>query len=303
MFTEIRQAILPLALRNRRSGDELERTALLIESLARHWLDRKPLRLLIVAPPRDVEIVGLGLPLFPNIEVSVRGEGEFFPRFSRFYAMPGWYRQQIAKLLVPATLRFGGYLTLDYDVFCVDDFDATTFVQNGRALSRWEPKCQHGWWRHAAKYVGVPYDAAAHGLSVTPNVLHSDLAHQALAHVGRGAFDCQTALALRLLRKFGRIPWTEYSIYTSVAERLGNLFEYHVHWDPCYCQDSQVFSEHSSIWQASDFERRAQIARRNPRAKFVVVQGKAGIPMQEVREYCLTIDSRRDAWSREVVSQ
>jgi hypothetical protein len=303
MFTEIRQAILPLALRNRRSGDELERTALLIESLARHWVDRKPLRLLIVAPPHDVQIIGSGLPLFRNIEVSIRGESEFFPRFSRFYAMPGWYRQQIVKLLVPARLAFGGYLTLDYDVFCVDDFDATTFVENGRALSRWEPKCQHDWWRHAAEYVGVPYDATTHGLSVTPNILHSDIAHQALAHVGSGAFDCQTALVLRILRKFGRIAWTEYSLYTSVAERLGILFDYHVHWDRCYHQDSQVFSEHSSIWQPSDFERRPQIARPNPRAKFVVVQGKAGIPVREVREYCRTIGSRIDASSREVVSQ
>jgi hypothetical protein len=303
MFTEIRQAILPLALRNRRSGDELKHTALLIESLAHHWLDRKPLQLLVVAPPRDIEIVGWGGPLFRNIEVSVRGEGEFFPRFSRFYAMPGWYRQQIVKLLVPATLRLGGYLTLDYDVFCVDDFHATTFVANGRALSRWEPKCQHDWWRHAAEYVGVPYDAATHGLSVTPNILHSDIVHHVLAHVGRGAFDCQTVLALRLLRKIGRIPWTEYSLYTSVAEREGNLFDYHVAWDHCYYRDSQVFSEHNYIWQASDFDRRAYLACRNPRAKFFVVQGKAGIPMREVREYCLTIGSRTDASSREVVSQ
>jgi hypothetical protein len=60
-------------------------------------------------------------------------------------AAHGWYRQQIVKLLVPATLNLGGYLTLDHDVYCVDDFDATTFIDNGRALSRWEPKRQHAW--------------------------------------------------------------------------------------------------------------------------------------------------------------
>ena len=303
MFTEIRHAILPLALRTRHKAEELERIALLIESLARHWCDCRPLQLLIVSPERDVDVVSLGLPTFQDVEVSVRSEREFFPRFSRFYAMPGWYRQQIVKLLVPAALNLGGYLTLDHDVYCVDDFDATTFIDNGRALSRWEPKRQHGWWRHAAKYVGVPYDAAGHGLSVTPNVLHSDLARQALEHAGRGVFDCETALALRLLRNIGRIPWTEYSLYTSVAERAGNLFAYHVDWDSCYSQDSQVFSEHSSIWQASDFARRAHLARRNPRAKFIVVQGKAGIPIEQVREYCLTIDSRSDECAPEVVSQ
>lgn len=257
MLTEVRHAILPLALRNRHGGDELKRAVLLIESLARHWLDRKPLQLLIVSPQRDVDMVRVRLPAFSNIEISVHGEREFFLRFSRFYTMPGWYRQQIVKLLVPATLRFGGYLTLDSDVFCVDDFDASTFIEDGRALSRWEPKRQHDWWRHAAEYVGVPYDAAAHGLSVTPNILHGDLARQVVEHVGRGVFDWQTALALRLLRKTGRVAWTEYALYTSVAEQTGNLFDYHVHWDHCYARDSQVFSEHSSIWQASDFARRA----------------------------------------------
>jgi hypothetical protein len=303
MFTEIRHAILPLALNRRHGGDDLQRATLLIESLSHHWQDPEPLQLLIVSPHRDVDKVGLRLPAFLRIEVSIHSERDFFPRFSRFYTLPGWYRQQIVKLLVPARLQPGGYLTLDSDVFCVDDFDATTFVTNGRALSRWEPKRQHEWWPRTARFVGVPYDAAAHGLSVTPNVLHSDLAHQALEHVGRGLLDAETALALRLVRGAGRIPWTEYALYTSVAERAGNLFDYHVHWDDCYWQDSQVFSEHSSVWHASDFERRLQRARRNPRAKFIVVQSKAGIPLDAVREYCFTVDSRKTGWPTEVASQ
>ena len=64
--------------------------------------------------------------------------------------MPGWYRQQMVKLQVPAMLGFGGFLTLDSDVCCVGDFDARTFVENGRALSRWEPKRHHDWWQNAA---------------------------------------------------------------------------------------------------------------------------------------------------------
>ena len=35
----------------------------------------------------------------------------------------------------------------------------------------------------------------------------------------------------------------------------------------------------------------------------IVVQGKAGIPIEQVREYCLTIDSRSDECEPEVVSQ
>ena len=144
---------MPLALRNLKRRGDLERAGLLIESLAKHWRDSKPLQVLIVSPERDAELLRGSLPRFRNIEVSVRAEGDFFPAFSRFYMMTGWYRQQMIKLHVPAKLGFAGYLTLDSDVCCVGDFDATTFVQDGRALSRWEPKRYHDWWESAAEIV------------------------------------------------------------------------------------------------------------------------------------------------------
>ena len=37
MFSEVRQAILPLALRTIKRRGDLERAGLLIESLAKHW--------------------------------------------------------------------------------------------------------------------------------------------------------------------------------------------------------------------------------------------------------------------------
>src|SRR6185312_1269056 len=126
MFSEVRQALLPIALRNLKRRGDLERAGLLIESLARHWRDSKPFELLIVAPARDVSLLRSSLPRFPRIEVSVRAESDFFGRFSRFWAMTGWYRQQIVKLEVPAQLGFGGFLTLDSDVCCVGDFDSRT---------------------------------------------------------------------------------------------------------------------------------------------------------------------------------
>ena len=159
MFSEIRQAILPLALRKLQRRGDLERAGLLIESLAKHWRDSQPFKLLIVAPRNDVRLLGTSLPDFPKIEVEVRSESEFFGPFDRFYGLPGWYRQQLIKLHVPAALGFGGFLTLDSDVCCVGDFDATTFIENGRALSRWEPKRHHDWWKSAAAIVGVPYDS------------------------------------------------------------------------------------------------------------------------------------------------
>src|ERR1041384_8138489 len=109
MFAEIRQGILPLALRNIKRLGDLERAGLLIESLAKHWRDSKPFKLLIVAPRADVSLLRTSLPRFANIDVDVRSEGDFFPAFSRFYAMTGWYRQQMVKLHIPTMLGFGGY--------------------------------------------------------------------------------------------------------------------------------------------------------------------------------------------------
>ena len=292
MFSEVRQAILPLALRKMQRRGDLERAGLLIESLAKHWRDSKPFELLIVSPAGDTHLLRTSLPRFPKINVSVRPESDFFPLFSTFYMMTGWYRQQIVKLKVPAALGFGGYLTLDSDVCCVGDFDATTFVQDRRGLSRWEPKLHHDWWRNAAEVVGSAYDGKGHGLSVTPNLLHGRLAAQTLEHVGNGAQDATTSLLLWKARKLISVPWTEYSLYTSVAELKGNLFDYHVDWNTCYAADVHLFSEQSCVWGADDFERLVKLPNgTDPGGKFIIVQSHARIPLERVREYCLSFAS------------
>lgn len=289
MFTEVRQAILPLALRRISRRDDLGRAGLLIESLARHWRGPQPFEVLIVAPRRDVEELSSSLPRFPNVDVSVRSESDFFPIGSRFYLMTGWYRQQIVKLHVPAMLGFGGYLTLDSDVCCVGDFDATTFIKNRVAMSRWEPKAHHDWWQHVSRITGVPYDPEAHGLSVTPNILHGDLAAQTIRHFRFGPIDGISMLCYWLGRKISTVPWTEYSLYTSVAELKGNLFDYHAHWDPCYYADEQLFSRKSCVWAAEDFERKVLLPNgKDPGGKFIIVQSHARIPIERVRDYCLS---------------
>lgn len=286
MFLEVRQAILPLALRRIRGRNDLGRAILLVESLSRHWQDRLPLELLIVAPTRDVGMLRASMPCVTNVNIMVRPESDFFAPFSSFYFMPSWFRQQLIKLYVPTHLEFDGYLTLDSDVICVGHFDARTFVRDGRALSRWEPKRSHDWWRNATQMVGVPYDSGGHGLSVTPNILHGALAAQALSHVAKGAVDATPSLFLWLARKVGTVAWTEYSLYTCVAELRGNLLAYHHHWDTCYGDDVHLFSERSCIWDIGDFARVAALPYgSDPGGKFIVVQSHAHIPVEQVRNY------------------
>ena len=140
--------------------------------------------------------------------------------------------------------------------------------------------------------VGVPYEISTHGLSVTPNILHGELAAQTLAHFQHGSIDPVTTLGIEVIRRLGTIPWTEYSLYTSVAELKGNLFDYHVHWDPCYFHDTQLFSEHTCVWGADDFERLVKLpSGTDPGGKFIIVQSHARIPLERVREYCLSFAS------------
>jgi hypothetical protein len=65
-------------------------------------------------------------------------------------------------------------------VYCVDDFDATTFIDAGAPpFSRWGPTRLGG----AKRYVGVPYVYHGHGLRCT-SVPRGDLGGPALEHVG-----------------------------------------------------------------------------------------------------------------------
>src|SRR5262249_41213772 len=133
----------------------------------------------------------------------------------------------------------------------------------------------------------VPYDSREHGLSVTPNILHGDLARQVLQH-----FRAMTGLFLRVPQAMGNVPWTEYSLYTSVSELRGNLFDYHVHWDHCYFSDIHLFSEHNCVWGAAEFERLEQLPNgTDPGGKFIIVQSHARIPLERVRDYCLSFAS------------
>jgi len=283
MLIEVRQAILPLALRrDARRWDDLGRASLLIASLARHWRDRAPFRLLVVAPHRDVGTLRRNLPRFANIDLSIRSEGDFFPAFSGFYFMHGWHRQQIIKLHVPAILGFGGYLTLDSDVCCVGDFGATTFVTDGRALSQWAYKSRHDWWRQTAEVVGLPHDPADHGLSVTPNILHGSLAAQALEHFRIGLLSPTMTLSGWLIRRLGSVPWTEYSLYTCVAQLRGNLFDYHVPW--ATSNDTPLLSYSHSIWHPSQCERLSLYTPScRPDAPFVVLQSSTGVSLALVK--------------------
>ena len=146
--------------------------------------------------------------------------------------------------------------------------------------------------RAAAEVVAGSYDAKGHGLSVTPNLLHGTLAAQTLGHLSESGQDPVSVLLLAKAKRPVSVAWTEYSLYTSVAEYKGNLFDYHVDWNTCYAADIHLFSEQSCVWGADDFERLVKLPNgTDPGGKFIIVQSHARIPLERVREYCLSFAS------------
>jgi hypothetical protein len=174
--TSVTTGVLPLAAKTHGEAGEIDRAAFLLSTLDRRWQDKTPLRLIIVAPSDDVPAIGNALQSTPRVQVDLRTEEEFFDRDEAFQALPGWWKQQVIKLVVPAVLRLGPYLTFDADVVCLRDFDGRTFVREGQLVSQWYRQYRNGWWAATARFLGLPYEPSALGLDVTPNVLHSDLA-------------------------------------------------------------------------------------------------------------------------------
>lgn len=172
--------VLPLAAKTHGKAGEIDRAAFLLRTLDRRWRDSRPLRLIVVAPSADAGAIGKVLQSTPRVQVDLRTEEEFFEGDEAFQALPGWWKQQVIKLVVPAVLRLGPCLTFDADVACVRDFDGRTFVRAGQLVSQWYRQHRNGWWAATARLLGLPYEPSALGLDVTPNVLHSDLAARVL---------------------------------------------------------------------------------------------------------------------------
>ena len=57
----------------------------------------------------------------------------------------------------------------------------------------------------------------------------------------------------------------------------------------CYGASVHLFSEQSCVWGADDFERLVKLPNgTDPGGKFIIVQSHARIPLERVREYCLS---------------
>jgi Family of unknown function (DUF6492) len=293
-ITSLQHAILPIAANAGRGEGDLARAALLLETLATGWQGTVPLTVTVVSRDADAAAVRTALTAGGNVAVRHFSESDFFPKASAFFQMSGWWKQQLIKLKAPAELRMGPYLTLDADIICCTPFAEATFLHEGRLVGHWEHKNTQDWWQNLARLQGCAVDPMSYGLSVTPNILHSSLAAQALRSIA-----ASEARALRRLLGWhqstrGKTPWTEYSLYTLAAERAGNLFEYHLPPDKVFQLSLRVHGN-INVWSLEDAQHLESIAPEELTGHFMVIQSTAGVPLARVRRFVERILPRRCA--------
>lgn len=295
--------VLPLAAKAHGVPGDIERAAFLLSTLDRRWRDTTPFRLIVVSPSADTGAIAKALHATPRIQIDLRTEEAFFGSRDAFYSLPGWWKQQVIKLVVPAVLRIGPYLTFDADVACVRDIDGRTFIRGSKLVSQWYRQHRNGWWAATPRLLGLPYDPSALGLDVTPNVLHSDLSacvlwRLALTWLDLGGLNVKAvplpvrrAATRRLHRWYedaqararaGEVlhedTWTEYALYTLLAG--AGLQRRHT--SPS--DDTPLLDHSHSIWFPTERERLGLFTpAARPGAHFVVLQSTSGVSLAEVK--------------------
>ena len=240
---DLLDGVLPL-----RAGD-VARAQILFRSLESLF---EPLRTCYVVVP-DGEAAGVRRQLPRNRyelvrESDVLPEAGWFRRTAEVRAklhlvgppIHGWYVQQLVKLAAAEHVGTRFYVTLDADVVCVRPTAYRDLVRDGRGIVQTTPPNHPEWNDDAERVLGLPRSAEQY--AVTPAVLSCDVVGALARHLERRVDPRLRRLGARLPRGRARdvaaswrsflfrgLPWTEYAVYFTFAERTGLFERYHEH--------------------------------------------------------------------------
>jgi hypothetical protein len=277
-------AVLPLRLSGSYRGQDLDRARILLHSLEHAWADPTPLRIIVIAPEQDVEAIRAAL-VPRRLRLVVVRETLLLPALPSLPEVEGWYRQMALKLAAHVLVRGPFYLTLDADLVAVQPISPSLLLPEGRALTQWERRDIHAaWWEGSAAALGMAeWRGPAKntpGLSVTPALLSTRIAAalQAALHAPGGAEAWMT-----LLRRPGL--WSEYSLYTLLAEREG-LLEAHHHDSAWMRAHPHALRSRENIWFPEQVEAWNPAPAFAPRAAglFMICQSRTRIPPRHIWE-------------------
>jgi hypothetical protein len=248
----------------------------------------------VVVPDAEVAAVAAQLPPGPYAAVP---ESEVVPEIAWFRTtarlraklhlvgppIHGWFVQQLVKLAAAEVVETPFYLTLDADVLCVRPTRYDELVRDGRGVVQTAPPNHPEWNDDAERVLALPRSATQY--AVTPAVLSRPCV-LALARHLRGRVDPRLRrLATHLpttprgiaasWRSFllRNLPWTEYALYFTFAERSGLFGRYHAH-----AGEDAIYA--NSVWIEGQFDDWQP----QPAAPFSVVQSATRVSPERVAE-------------------
>jgi hypothetical protein len=286
MIETIEDVMLPVALAGASADGDLDRARLALESLNAEWRGGGRLRVHVVTRPADMAAVAsLARLETPRLDVRIVNELDIVREQDVYRRLPGWWKQQYLKLAFANYHDRKSYITLDSDVVAIRPFDETTFVEDGRLISQWEHQATQPWWSNLATVLGLPFDSKAYGLSVTPNSLATDLARAALEHLRTDAATPLQRLVELYERQMPGSAWTEYSLYTRVAELKGLLPRYHVDPDHVFARGRMIHST-SNVWGPDQANTLTGGTRKSDfSGYFLIVQSTSRVSVSIVRRF------------------
>jgi Family of unknown function (DUF6492) len=300
--------VLTLALGGTgRSGSDLARATILLDSMAKQVAREQIGELLIVTRPQDADEVRRRLQTYgERLRLSVVDEHALCPDLTanpqtlNMWPEPnlGWRRQQILKLACCRLVRNPFYMTLDSDVIFTKQFYTSEFLRGGRSLvgterrADYERLYEEGLAASETRVKADRYSAAERLLklkrnvadswySETPVILSTALVGNLLAHL--------EAISGRPWQQvlIENLDWTEYTLYFAYAEASGLLEKFHEVGD---CD--AVLNLSRSLWWGPDAyrDRRTldtwavdQVFSPTSRGCCVVVQSYVGYDVADIR--------------------
>jgi len=282
--------VLPKWRKNTKSTTATLQLILAVTSIIRFFNKDHLDTFILITREEDIDVVR-GLITRIEADTSVRiyviSELELCPllSLSNHTTLSGWQVQQLIKLAAAKMVNTSFYVALDADVICTRKCDATSFVQNGKALTNVQRYFDYyRLYNNPSKENRIKIKRTKNASALlkmkrpmrywgryygdTPVVLHTESVKSLTRYIGDTySSEWQDVLA-------ENNNWTEYALYFLYMEKTGKIQRYH-----SMSGRQTILNLDNSIWlmpqrlkKPLDYENWPQEDLNNHHGPFVVVQ-------------------------------
>lgn len=210
-------AVLPLKIRSRQETSDLDRFCLLLlPSFEKFWEDKDLLEFLIIVPPSDISSVKNRIKKINSFPINIVTEDELYPSLlcPSLKEKPGWYKQQILKLMSANVVQTECFLTLDSDIILIKPVTYKDLFPDNKPIFQQENASVHWNWWLACKSVlksNLSFEENTVMMGVTPEILYKDICINLLKEVAsRNSISDPAEFLLSITQS---LQWTEHQLY------------------------------------------------------------------------------------------